>query len=720
MPVRASESSVPRIVFENEVKRSTDLTIRKSFAGDVPEAEQDEVFTFTVQIGGQPADGREYKFYASEDAEPVTRTVTGGTIELQAGQRAVFEYLGTGTSYLVREELPQDSKFECASPSSGYVSDDMTSSGASVEFVNRYADNPEEGSKANLKIEKEIYLPEDLPVPEEENGVFRFRLNIPPTAPYTGSYRIYGGGEPAEGRLVDQMTDGSFTLKGGQWIVVPELPAESEYKVTELADEESGWSLAAGTAVRRGTAGSSGNQTFLNTRASLMVKKQMESLDTELEQDFTFVLSEAEDGTLTGIAGAEYYLYDISDAPGVFLRKEEVKAGESEYLRRTDGLGRFTLQAGQAAVFVNLSDGLSYNVSEQGVDGYELTSPGPDGYSGTIEAGLVKGHTFTNQPKTVSAGTLSVTKLLENTEAESPAAGQPFTFRLSAADDNTPAVGRISYTAVAGNKTRPGYTENGVFWLYANETAYFESLNPGSYRVEEMDLPSGFRLAGSGVISTAPAKKMRETAQTTSVETALTGSLTMDTGLAFTFKNEYTPGKLNLKIAKTSNSGAALDGAEFRLWMVNKGEETKDWAEAGKTEVALAGHTTADGGFLSIPSLIPGTYYLEETMAPAGYQLPTEPVKIVIAEQITAEGEGPDAAVKRSLTVTADGNDPQTIELSGNELPTVMITVKNDMLYALPSTGGTGTDSYRFPGISLMLAAYGMYLYAGRRRQGRR
>jgi fimbrial isopeptide formation D2 family protein/LPXTG-motif cell wall-anchored protein len=94
-----------------------------------------------------------------------------------------------------------------------------------------------------------------------------------------------------------------------------------------------------------------------------------------------------------------------------------------------------------------------------------------------------------------------------------------------------------------------------------------------------------------------------------------------------------TVGQLRvLKYAKTdSNPEVPLTGAKFKLFLDEAG--TKPVSVAGASE-----WTTAGGGLLNIPALRPGTYWLVETAAPAGYVLDgtARQVQVVAGQATTA------------------------------------------------------------------------------------
>ena len=127
-----------------------------------------------------------------------------------------------------------------------------------------------------------------------------------------------------------------------------------------------------------------------------------------------------------------------------------------------------------------------------------------------------------------------------------------------------------------------------------------------------------------------------------------------------------------------------LPGAEFRLYKV-VGDETyyaqfdsngllTGWA----TEATASGVTMTSNGdkALVLNGLDAGTYYLEETKAPDGYNKLTDPVTVTITEDGEVNG-------------TTDGT----------------VYVSNNAGATLPSTGGMGTTLFYVIGGGLMVAA---------------
>ena len=98
--------------------------------------------------------------------------------------------------------------------------------------------------------------------------------------------------------------------------------------------------------------------------------------------------------------------------------------------------------------------------------------------------------------------------------------------------------------------------------------------------------------------------------------------------------------------------------------------------------------TPADGN-IKFEGLDAGTYYLEETAAPVGYNKLTDPIKVEIKSALPAAGG------TASYTVTYNDTTPADH----------IVRVENKAGVELPSTGGMGTTLFYVVGGGLMVAA---------------
>lgn len=121
------------------------------------------------------------------------------------------------------------------------------------------------------------------------------------------------------------------------------------------------------------------------------------------------------------------------------------------------------------------------------------------------------------------------------------------------------------------------------------------------------------------------------------------------------------------------------EGATEATKMYYKWNDTDKKVEWVEDKTQATSKITDSNGAASFDGLADGTYYLEETAAPAGYNMLEAPVSV------TVNGASATEADLSALTVTQD--------------------VANDTGTVLPSTGGMGTTIFYVVGSILVLAA---------------
>ena len=143
--------------------------------------------------------------------------------------------------------------------------------------------------------------------------------------------------------------------------------------------------------------------------------------------------------------------------------------------------------------------------------------------------------------------------------------------------------------------------------------------------------------------------------------------------------------------AKVDGSNKPLAGAQFELYKSDNSTKVEVVGAAGMYTVCTKNDSptdhshvttldTAADGKLTVSGLEQGTYYLKETLAPAGYNLLTAPVKVVIgANGVITVGDSAEAKTEVSVI---------------NQAGTV-----------LPETGGIGTTIFYVLGSILVLGA---------------
>lgn len=147
-----------------------------------------------------------------------------------------------------------------------------------------------------------------------------------------------------------------------------------------------------------------------------------------------------------------------------------------------------------------------------------------------------------------------------------------------------------------------------------------------------------------------------------------------------------------LKYTKTINN--PLADAKFSLYDAEKNgniyklvkkTDTTNYRLAIAEEAGITEITTTESGEFSIQGLKPGTYWLEETEAPKGYNK--------LAKRIKVE-------IKNDGTLIVDNKDK-----GDNNLPISQVNVENKSGTLLPHTGGAGTTMIYLVGALLVLGS---------------
>ncbi len=183
--------------------------------------------------------------------------------------------------------------------------------------------------------------------------------------------------------------------------------------------------------------------------------------------------------------------------------------------------------------------------------------------------------------------------------------------------------------------------------------------------------------------------------------------------------NVYTFALDILKVDKDDIS-KTLEGAEFILY--TKDGETKKYAkfkEVNETEDIktrlfdgwvenideATKLTTDENGKISVAGLQAGTYFLEETEAPIGYDTLKKDVEITIKAKINELGK-----LETSDGISTTSVSPSTIKVE--EDGTISLTIPNRYSTILPSTGGIGTIIFYVLGSVLLVGASGYLIYS--------
>lgn len=193
-----------------------------------------------------------------------------------------------------------------------------------------------------------------------------------------------------------------------------------------------------------------------------------------------------------------------------------------------------------------------------------------------------------------------------------------------------------------------------------------------------------------------------------------TGNTPIDKVIVFTYGLDVT------KVAADNNE-AKLEGAEFKLLNSAQSQAANvvggkfvGWVEVSRGTVLTS---NAQGEFV-IEGLDAGTYYLEETKAPVGYNLLEAPIKLVITANTVNnqawDGTPGNAFVQsdelNKLEITVGEGEKAKTEAGNVSTGIVNVTVENNKGATLPSTGGIGTTLFYVAGFAMMFAAAGSFV----------
>lgn len=191
-----------------------------------------------------------------------------------------------------------------------------------------------------------------------------------------------------------------------------------------------------------------------------------------------------------------------------------------------------------------------------------------------------------------------------------------------------------------------------------------------------------------------------------------TATTPQDEVVVFTYELDATK-------VDSGNNNVTLNGAEFKLWNADKNKAAELVAATNDEGGEIAGSyifkgwitetadkkgttlTNEDGALFKIAGLDEGTYYLEETKAPAGYNKPDNFFELVLTAT-TANNQTNGSNATTGLT-EIKVNDKDN---SGDVMTGVgSANIENSKGSNLPETGGMGTTMLYVAGAVIVLIA---------------
>lgn len=193
-------------------------------------------------------------------------------------------------------------------------------------------------------------------------------------------------------------------------------------------------------------------------------------------------------------------------------------------------------------------------------------------------------------------------------------------------------------------------TEKALEWMSSTAGNAVFQLPQGTYTISELSAPAGYEQLQPFDITVAEDGSV-QLAQGTNPEQVSQGR--KDGRINIKLTNVFKP-KIKLTKVDSRDANRKLAGARFKLF--GPDENTQIGQEV----------TTGSNGEITLPGLEPGTYYLQESQSPTGYQANSLKYRIVIADNGSAQITNADAKIEVG-TSQDQGADK-----------IIPITVKND------------------------------------------
>ena len=197
--------------------------------------------------------------------------------------------------------------------------------------------------------------------------------------------------------------------------------------------------------------------------------------------------------------------------------------------------------------------------------------------------------------------------------------------------------------------------------------------------------------------------------QSGSGDTNNTGTTPEDKVIVFTYELDVTKedGETH---AGLQNAKFVLLNSENKVAKVTDGGKFEEWVDpttdggGNITGPDTAILTSDTDGLFKVSGLDDGTYKLREIVAPAGYNLLTQDVEVIITATTKNGQDWTDGIASNALTalaVTANG-----VTGTGNTTTGIAaITIANNAGTTLPETGGIGTTIFYIIGSILFVGA---------------
>lgn len=288
------------------------------------------------------------------------------------------------------------------------------------------------------------------------------------------------------------------------------------------------------------------------------------------------------------------------------------------------------------------------------------------------------------------SGVLTITKTFSNQEVADAVKNK---FKINVTGDFLGTTDNTTITKGLSEAGEPTINDDGTV-TYKWELAVFGE----KYNVEEIGyetaLNSKWKYLSTQWTYTDASGQVSEGATTScDVNTERTAEDETPKKQTLALTNRYELANISIDLMKFGTTyDNPLAGAKFELYRGSKDYLTVEWEENPEQTITVVN----DNSFKEL-DLPEGYYKLKEVLAPIGYQLLGKDICFKIENRVVT-------------LIDAAGN---ALESGNTEMWTLerdntngfVLKIKNEALYELPSTGGTGIFVYTIGGTLLLMAA---------------
>ena len=302
--------------------------------------------------------------------------------------------------------------------------------------------------------------------------------------------------------------------------------------------------------------------------------------------------------------------------------------------------------------------------------------------------GVAKTGTYTVK---VVSGAIQIEKQLETAAAKD----ETFKFRITTTDAKGFEPVEVSITITAGETT--GTLSN-------EDLEKLKSLSRGTYEVTEVDA-NGYTIQGvvaadkTNCYSTVVDDKVSFTMGSDNTpKDVITGKNYETAGIlgVAAFTNEKVTSDWGIKKVSASNNDLMISGAVFELAPTESGSSLPTYYGKSQDDGTVKWYRDPNCETEINETIKKGSYTLSELTAPTGYMRSTETWSIQIASKgalKSIQSGGQEIATEKVKTETVNGKE------------IVYYLYENEVVYDLPSTGGSGIYRYMIGGMLLMVTS---------------